>query len=175
MLSSILRVYPRLAPRPTCKPHSVRRGNPAWVIIYLGRRSPCASCSLPGTSAFRGKARRRAASRPLPHAEAGGLCPCLALLPAGVAWPPALLPAPVVSYTTFSPLPLPAAPSGRGLGGWGGMSLWPDPAGCPVPGITRRRALWSADFPRPWKSRAAITRSAWGFHHTMSLMVCQLI
>jgi hypothetical protein len=25
----------------------------------------------------------------------------------------------------------------------------PVPAGCPAPGITRRRALWSADFPRP--------------------------
>jgi len=31
----------------------------------------------------------------------------------------------------------------------GGMFLWPDPTGCPVPGITRHRALWSADFPRP--------------------------
>src|SRR3989304_6693850 len=30
-----------------------------------------------------------------------------------------------------------------------GMFLWPDPAGCPTPGITRHRALWSADFPRP--------------------------
>ncbi len=34
-----------------------------------------------------------------------GLRPCLALLPVGVAWQPALLPIPVVSYTTFSPLP----------------------------------------------------------------------
>jgi hypothetical protein len=31
------------------------------------------------------------------------LRPCLALLPTGVAWPPALLRTPVVSYTTFSP------------------------------------------------------------------------
>jgi hypothetical protein len=31
--------------------------------------------------------------------------PCLALLPAGVAWPSALLQTPVVSYTTFSPSP----------------------------------------------------------------------
>jgi hypothetical protein len=50
----------------------------AWAIISLS--------SLPGTQM------RRAASRP-----------CLALLPAGVAWPPALLRTPVVSYTTFSP------------------------------------------------------------------------
>ena len=32
-------------------------------------------------------------------------CPCLALLPTGVAWPRALLRAPVVSYTAFSPSP----------------------------------------------------------------------
>src|SRR3990172_3837371 len=30
-----------------------------------------------------------------------------------------------------------------------GMFLWPDPAGCPTPGVTRHGALWSADFPRP--------------------------
>jgi hypothetical protein len=35
-----------------------------------------------------------------------GLRSCLALLPVGVTWPPALLPTPVVSYTTFSPLPV---------------------------------------------------------------------
>ncbi len=88
--------YPRLV----YKPHSVRRSGQVyarrfhpcadhvWEVIYLGRRSPCASRSLPGTQV------RRAAS-----------CPCLALLLVGVAWPPALLPAPVVSYTTISPLP----------------------------------------------------------------------
>jgi len=46
---------------------------------------------------------RRTSSPP----PANELCPCLALLPMRVAWPPALLPAPVVSYTTFSPLPDP--------------------------------------------------------------------
>ena len=64
-------------------------------------------------------------------------CLCLALLPAVVAWPPLLPEAPVVSYTAFSPLP--------GLPG--GLFLWPDPAGYPAPGVARRRALWSADFP----------------------------
>jgi hypothetical protein len=47
------------------------------------------------------------------------------------------------------------------LGG-GGLSLWPDPSGCPVPGVTRRLALWSADFPR-WHKTTAIIRSAWGY------------
>ena len=45
----------------------------------------------------------------------GRFHPCLALLPAGVAWPSALLQTPVVSYTTFSPLP----PKG------GCLFLWP--------------------------------------------------
>ena len=49
----------------------------------------------------------------------------------------------------------------------GGMSLWPDPAGnlvfqAPVPGVTRRRALRSADFPRPGFTRAAATRPTCG-------------
>jgi hypothetical protein len=71
------------------------------VIIYLGRTSPCVSCSLPGTLTCE-EAVKRAAS-----------CPCLALLSVGVAWPFALLRTPVVSYTNkgfeafdaFSPLP----------------------------------------------------------------------
>jgi hypothetical protein len=82
------------------------------------------------------------------------LPPCLALLPIGVAWPPALLRTPVVSYTEP-----PAGRSRRQLAlpshlftltrpQPGGLFLWPYPAGCPAPGITRHRALWSADFPR---------------------------
>jgi hypothetical protein len=47
----------------------------------------------------------RGTSSPSP---ASGFYSCLALLPVGVAWPQTLLPAPVVSYTTFSPLPCPA-------------------------------------------------------------------
>ena len=82
---------------------------------------------------------KRAASRP-----------CLALLPAGVTWPPALLRTPVVSYTTFSPSPSPPVPlpEGEERGGKAVCFCGPDPAGCPVPGFPRRRALWSADFPR---------------------------
>jgi hypothetical protein len=29
-----------------------------------------------------------------------------------------------------------------------GLFLWPYPSGCPVPGISRHIALWSADFPQ---------------------------
>ena len=46
---------------------------------------------------------------------ASELHPCLALLPMAVAWPPTLLPAPVVSYTTFSPLPKAHSSGGRFL------------------------------------------------------------
>jgi len=120
-----------------CKPRSVRRGLAvygrafippcrAWAIIYLGPASPRGSCSLPGA---RG---RRAASRP------EGLRSCLALLRVGVAWPPALLPAPVVSYTTFSPLPA-RTPA---------VCLCGPVPGFPRPGVARHPALRSADFPR---------------------------
>ena len=34
----------------------------------------------------------------------------------------------------------------------GGLFLWPDPADCSAPGVTRRFALWSADFPRSPKA-----------------------
>ncbi len=81
------------------------------VVIYLGRELPLASGSLPGGC---------------PLWEGNGSFPdpvdlpsCLALLPAGVAWPPRLPGAPVVSYTTFSPLP--------GLATCGGLFLWPCP------------------------------------------------
>jgi hypothetical protein len=92
---------------------------------------------------------------------------CLTLLQAGVAWPQTLPPAPVVSYTTFSPLP--PAPAhlhqiqkfGGGVKVGGGLFLWPDPSGCPVPGVSRHLALWSADFPR-WHKASAVIRSAWG-------------
>ena len=118
--------------RPACKPHSVQRGFPvythplpklraglhpgphAWAIISLS--------SLPGTYHPRRGRTRRAASRP-----------CLALLPAGVAWPPALLRTPVVSYTTFSPSPLHMAKAVCFCG--------PVPAGCPIIGVSPSRAF----------------------------------
>ena len=37
----------------------------------------------------------------------------------------------------------------------GSLFLWPNPAGCPAPGVTRHHALWSADFPRCQPFRAA--------------------
>ncbi len=76
----------------------------------------------------------------IPVSPATDLPFCLALLPTGVAWPQRLPAAPVVSYTTFSPLPAPFEASAVCLCGPIRES--------PRPGVTRRRTLWSPDFPR---------------------------
>ena len=67
---------------------------PRAATISLGRRSPDASCGLPGT--------RR---RPKPPDRTGHPRPCLALLRVGHAWPRRSPAAPVSSYLTLSPLP----------------------------------------------------------------------
>jgi hypothetical protein len=88
-----------------------------------------------------------------------GLRSCLALLPVGVTWPPALLSAPVVSYTTFSPLPELPGVEGKPyfdtlqkqplllMAKQAVVFCGPFP-GSPRPGVTRHCALWSADFPQ---------------------------
>ena len=98
-----------------------------------------------------GTGRRAASLQPY-----GWISPCLALLQMGVAWPPVLLLAPVVSYTSnrfrllssriaYYP---PFHPYQSELAHSGGLFLWPDPAGFPAPGVTRHLALRSADFPQ---------------------------
>jgi len=47
---------------------------------------------------------------------------------------------------TLTPSP---SPEGEGEGMGATCFCGPNPAGFPVPGFPRRRALWSADFPRP--------------------------
>jgi hypothetical protein len=80
---------------------------------------------------------------------ASELHPCLALLPMAVAWPPTLLPAPVVSYTTFSPLPEPAMKIQGTFTAVAQAVVFCGPLrGFPRPGVARHRTLWSADFPR---------------------------
>ena len=75
---------------------------PVPAIISLGRASQRASCSLPGIAAVWQPGDEQP---PRQQHQAASDHPCLALLREGVTWPPALLQAPVVSYTTFSPLP----------------------------------------------------------------------
>jgi len=134
--------------------------------------------SPPGRSSL-WAARRRAAQCDLPEtgslitwesayedeqspAIRGWLRLYLVLLPAGVTWPSTLLQMPVVFYTTFSPSPSPLAE-------WAGcLFLWPlsgrlaPLGGFPAPGAIRRRALWSADFPRSRQRKTAIAQPTWG-------------
>jgi hypothetical protein len=45
-------------------------------------------------------------------------------------------------FTLTSLFPPPPNPSDLGeVGGGCGLFLWPDPSGCPIPGVTRRLAL----------------------------------
>src|SRR5919108_3983680 len=67
-------------------------------------------------------------------------------------------------FTITLPHPNPL-PKGEGPGMRGGcLFLWPSSGrlaphgGFPAPGAIRRRALWSADFPRPRQRRAAIAQ-----------------
>jgi len=74
-----------------------------------------------------------------------------------------------------------SGPSPKSVGFWGrlgggGLFLWPDPSGCPVPGVTRRLALRSADFPR-WHAATAVIRSAWGVssYHNLHLHLAMTV
>ncbi len=105
----------------------------AWAIISLGWVLPHNSCNLPGSSTL--SVRKRAAFCAM-HLDPAWSCSWRGL-------PGQYITAlPVVSYTTFSPLPVVSEEI------TGGMFLWPCPTGFPIPGVTRRHALWSADFPR---------------------------
>jgi len=72
------------------------------------------------------------------------LCSCLVLLPMGVAWPSHCCERRWSLTPPFHPCQLP-----------GSLFLWPCPEGYPSPGVTRHRALRSADFPRfhQWQNR----------------------
>ena len=65
------------------------------------------------------------------------LCPCLALLRMGVAWPWHYCQRRWAFTPPFHPYLL-----------RGGLFLWPVPVDCSTPGVTRHPALRSADFPR---------------------------
>jgi hypothetical protein len=163
--------------RPVYKPHSVRQALLAPAIIYLGYASPHSSSGLPGALTPR---MRNAGSEQLPWTSDGdrmishlqAICPCLALLPMRVAWPPPLPEAPVVSYTTFSPS-LPAlSPKGNAALAvcfCGPIRQVTGRRPAYAPGVTRHRALWSADFPlkRCLRSAPAIARPTWQVDDTL--------
>lgn len=99
------------------------------MIIYLGRLLPTCSCGPPEAPTLEGRKTSRSGyiSLLLFDLTPDRGCPA-----------DALLRAPVVSYTTISPL----------LNCFSGLFLWPDPVSYLTPGITRHPALWSADFPQ---------------------------
>ena len=95
------------------------------MVIYLGRLSPAASCSLPGSQA------RRATAPPL-----------FGFAPDGVFQLPPLPGELVSSYLTVSPLP------GNKPGGMVSVALSVALSfRITPPGITWRPALWCSDFP----------------------------
>ena len=112
---------------------------------------PARSSSLPGTSIPRDIA--------IPgNIEAGRLPFLLGLAPDEGCLAAALLRRRWSLTPPFHPCPL-----------RGGMFLWPDLAGCPAPGVTRHRALWSADFPRhPARECRGCPTSLRHFDHTVN-------
>ena len=132
--------YEKSYPRLIDKPHSV--GNRLFTartlaIIYLGCMSPCISCSLPETTGV-----SLGDEQPPTHKGFASAWPC--------SWRG--LPGRNHYWLRRWSLTPPFHPHWFNMAdamlNLSGMFLWPDPAGYPAPGITRRLALWSADFPR---------------------------
>jgi hypothetical protein len=87
-----------------------------------------------------------------PRRARGGppLGSCLALLRVGFALPPTLPPGRCALTATVSPLPVPPA------GAIGGLFSVALSVALRRPAVSRHPALWSSDFPRRGRSRAAI-------------------
>jgi hypothetical protein len=96
---------------------SLRRGTSGRSISRIlssGSLRLCSHLSGQRVAALLGAAYPGLCGDEQPPIVRGRNRPCLALLPAGVTWPSALLQMPVVSYTTFSPSP-PSPLRARGL------------------------------------------------------------
>ena len=117
-----------------CKPHSVRQGGlPGWSSVWAGALPPWLGAAYPGLEGCG------------PHP--GGARPPLPLL--GLAPGGGCLAAPVTRRAGgLLPHLFTLARTCAAAQAAGGLFLWPYPRGYPLPGVTRRHALWSADFPR---------------------------
>jgi len=139
---------------------------PVQSSLWAARRR-AARCSLPGAGSLhrrRERVRRRAVSRrpqttsPLLGLAPGGgyLATCITADAGGL----------LHHLFTITPSPHPLSHWERGAGVRGCLFLWPFSGrfaplgGFPVPGAIRRRALWSADFPRSQQRRTATARPA---------------
>src|SRR5512143_1170506 len=135
--------------RPVYKPHSVQWIAPSVQSSLWTVRHRAVRCGLPGAGALHGwraHMRRRAVShRPQTISPLLGLAPGGGYLAACITAGAGGLLRHLFTITSLRRLFVSVALSGRltPLGGF------------PAPGAIRRRALWSADFPRPRKHRAA--------------------
>ena len=126
------------------KPNPVRlraalRRRLGVTTIPLGPALLAGSSDLPG-----GFGRAVLFSHPAACAARRWAPPYLVLLRAGFCLPSSLAADAVRSYRTFSPLPASAlGPRAKA----GGMFSVPLSFGLRRPGVTRRTALWSSDFP----------------------------
>ncbi len=122
------------SPGAACKPHSVRQGGlPGWSSVWAGALPPRLGAAYPGLEGCG------------PHP--GGTRPPLPLL--GLAPGGGCLAAPVTRRAGgLLPHLFTLARTCAAAQAAGGLFLWPYPRGYPLPGVTRRHALWSADFPR---------------------------
>ncbi len=129
---------------------------------------PLVPALLTGSSNLPGDGRRAACSRTCARGvPLFGLAPC-GVLPATTVTSRA-----VRSYRTFSPLPASRSalrPPARA----GGIFSVPLSVGSPRPGITRRTALWSSDFPLPRALRCAEARKAMAHGYTQQRSSGQL-
>jgi hypothetical protein len=102
------------------------------MTISLGRELPHASCSLPEAADLTVQVTSRHLPKGLPLLD---LAPGEGYLAVDIAAHAGGLLHHLFTLTSHPKVGC-------------GLFLWPDPAGYPVPGITRHLALWSADFPR---------------------------
>lgn len=153
-------------PRPVYKPHSVRGAGAPLCDHLSGRRVAAPlDATYPGLALLSHKRARMKTSRLPPSAD--GFVPAWSCSRRGLPGHPyyyrcrwSFTP----PFHHHPPTPAPS-PKGRGVGGEGGcLFLWPSSGrlaphgGFPAPGAIRRRALWSADFPRSQQRRTAIAR-----------------
>ena len=139
----------RKVPQPACKPNSVRLRAGLAAARDGEMTIPLAPALLTGSGNLPEGCRTGRLSPPKRDAFLFGLAPC-GVLPATPVARRA-----VRSYRTFSPLPFDSRAFARSLRAVYFLCHWS--VGSPRPGITRRTALWSSDFPLPRALRAART------------------
>lgn len=139
----------RIGSRPADKPGSVVGGHLSGTAVARRLKRPTRGSDGTGHPVWR-------QGWALPPRR-----PCLALLPVGVAWPPGSPRTPVVSYTTFSPLPALVMDRYRSPPTAGGLFLWPYPSGCPAWVLPSTVPCGARTFLTPRMARSATAWPTW--------------